>query len=122
MDADLNTADDAVWVAAEQFYWLLKPLLGTNAWVTTSKLCARKRPRFFPVRDSVVTVNRLRLGTHLVVDWAVYKHAMTDSVVLDGLGTLTGEVADHGDGVVILDPPLKILDVLLWMSTMEKLQ
>jgi hypothetical protein len=41
-----------VWEAAERFYLLLKPLLGTNAWVTTSKLCARKRPRFFPAETA----------------------------------------------------------------------
>lgn len=123
VDADLTTASDEVWRAAERFYWLLKPLLGTNAWVTRSKLCARKRPPFFPVRDSVVTVKRLRLGTSPVTDWAAYKHLITDQAIQDGLKKVTHEVTNHSsEGLEIVDPPLKVLDVLLWMSKLEKVQ
>ena len=44
----------------EQLYEAIKQALSANtlknpnAWVTASKLCARKRPDLFPVRDKEV--------------------------------------------------------------------
>jgi len=35
-------------------YNRIKSTLGADPWVTTSKLCARKRPALFPVRDKPV--------------------------------------------------------------------
>jgi hypothetical protein len=68
----------------------------------------------------VVTVNRLRLGTNPVIDWLAYKHLLADQVIQERLRSLTAEVIEQGSpGFVILDPPLKVLDVLLWMSTMK---
>ncbi len=59
LEAKLESADANVWLAADELYQCVKGALGRNPWVTASKLCARKRPEFFPVRDNVVTISRL---------------------------------------------------------------
>jgi hypothetical protein len=121
VEADLATANTEVWEAAERLYRTVKPLLGQNAWVTASKLCARKRPHFFPVRDRVVTVNRLGLGRYTLVDWEVYRHLITDAEVQQTLTELVAQASQGGSGAVpILDPPLMVLDALLWMSSRKK--
>ena len=89
-----------------------------NPWVSASKLCARKRPECFPVRDNRVTVKRLDIGKHWRTDWQVYRHLMKTDSIVDRLHQLEREV--RGTGASPLDPPLRILDVLLWMSTPEK--
>src|SRR4051812_29206016 len=99
---------------------VVKPLLGQNAWVTASKLCARKRPRLFPVRDRVVTVNRLKLGHDALLDWAAYRQIMTNAEVQQALAALVAQAGEGSEAVQILDPPLKVLDAALWMSTPRK--
>jgi hypothetical protein len=91
----------------------------SNPWVSTAKLCARKRPRLFPVRDRVVceglglqgTPHR-RLGERQV-DWQVFAHLMSQHDVASRIEELTKEVTlDFGvrcDAV-----PLRVLDVALW--------
>lgn len=116
VDAELVTARENTWEAADEFYRTVKGSLGKNPWVTASKLCARKRPQFFPVRDQVVTVTRLKLGVERLTDWQVYRHLMsTDSIVSD-LRDLERQARPQGSAFE-LDPPLRILDVLLWMSS-----
>ena len=47
-----------------------------NPWVTDSKLCARKRPDLFPVRDSVVCayLGLIDPKGNYEVDWQVFLH------------------------------------------------
>ena len=60
LDADLSMADVDTLIAMAALHDALKRALSLdrsqskNPWVTASKLCARKRPDLFPVRDSVV--------------------------------------------------------------------
>ncbi|MDX6323428.1 MAG: hypothetical protein QOF52_3286 [Propionibacteriaceae bacterium] len=118
VDANLADASDEVWLAAERLYQLVKDHLGTNAWVTASKLCARKRPDFFPVRDNVVTFNRLHVGRDYWVDWAVYRHLIGNTGIQEKLQALTHLArTNNARHVEISDPPLKVLDALLWMSS-----
>jgi hypothetical protein len=59
-DCDLANAGIRALTAMEQLYEAVKQALSAdtvknpNAWVTASKLCARKRPDLFPVRDKEV--------------------------------------------------------------------
>lgn len=115
--ADLSTASPATFDAAETLYLALRDALGQNPWVTASKLCARKRPYFFPIRDSVVTQLVLGLGELYLVDWMVYRHLLARQELMAELSMVTArasELSDSTDG--ISDPPLRVLDVLLWMT------
>ena len=116
IDADLATASEDVWVAADAFYRMIKGSLGKNPWVTASKLCARKRPQFFPVRDQVVTATRLKLGVDWLTDWQVYRYLMSTESIVNELRDLERQARPDGSSSE-LDPPLRILDVLLWMSS-----
>lgn len=113
VETDLADADDAVFDAAEHLHLQLKNALGGNKWVAASKLCARKRPRLFPVRDSLVTRRLLGVGQDRRVDWLVYQHLITDGDVQRRLKEVTQESAIRESD--LLDPPLRILDVVLWM-------
>ena len=98
----------------------MKPLLGTNAWVTTSELCARKRPQFFRLRDRVVTVDRLKIGREPLIDCAVYRHLITDPTISEELSSIVRNVtADASQPIASSDPKLKVLDVHLWMSALR---
>ncbi|WP_157988003.1 DUF6308 family protein [Jiangella endophytica] len=112
-ETDLADADDTVLDAAENLHLHLKNALGGNKWVAASKLCARKRPRLFPVRDSLVTRALLGVGQDRRVDWLVYQHLITDADVRRQLEKVTQESAIRESD--LHDPPLRILDVVLWM-------
>ena len=118
-DADLTTAGEATWEAAEQLYLALRAALGRNPWVTASKLAARKRPRFFPIRDSVVTERLLGLGRSYFTDWAVYRHLLHDDNLAPALNDALDK-ARQERGAVIPDPPLRVLDVVLWATAPAK--
>jgi hypothetical protein len=111
----LETAEACTFAAAEELYLAFRDALGKRPWVTASKLCARKRPLLLPVRDSVVTTNRLRLGKDYLVDWQVYKTLLQDTGLVTQLRELVDE-AQSGTTFQITDPVLRILDVLLWMT------
>ena len=91
-----------------------------NPWVTASKLCARKRPDLFPVRDSVVCelleLSGLRQTQNYEVDWQVYRRIIQDDHVRAKLDAIVEE-AGARDGVNIGHPNrrLRHLDVALWM-------
>jgi hypothetical protein len=114
--ADLLTASDEVIDAASNFYLVVKRILGGNKWLTASKLCARKRPEFFPIRDRVVTFNMLGIGRDYRTDWQVYRELIGDRQIRISLDTRIDEARAYRDGVAIPDPPLRVLDVVLWMS------
>ena len=119
--ADLLTANDVTFGAAEELYLAIRDAHGHRPWVTASKLCARKRPHFYPIRDSVVTQILLRLGKSYVVDWKVYRHLLADQELMARLLEVV-ELAYHRSGIAILDPPLRVLDVLLWRSVPSDLR
>lgn len=115
--ADLLTASPATFDAAETLYLAVRDALGQKPWVTASKLCARKRQHFFPIRDSVVTQLVLGLGQDYLVDWKVYRHLLADlglMAELSAVAARASEPSKRPGGIV--DPPLRVLDVLLWMT------
>nr|WP_222704965.1 DUF6308 family protein [Mobilicoccus massiliensis] len=91
-----------------------KSLLGRNPWVTASKLCARKRPHLFPVRDRLV-LKLLELTPDYARNWAVFAGILRDSNIAARLDEVIAEAIDRG--AHLDDPGLRLrhLDVILWM-------
>jgi hypothetical protein len=92
-----------------------------DPWVTASKLCARKRPNLLPVRDTKV---RALLGmgpSHgYRLQWLVYRELLRDVELMGLLGQATsGATTPGGALVTIIDPPLRIFDVALWMHAIS---
>lgn len=95
----------------------------SNRWVTAAKLCARKRPRLFPVRDNLVCKylgggRPLKTGDgwpgDFSIDIQVYGYLMTHPKVVAGLSWLRNELTE-GNGLR-LDDDLRLLDSALWMT------
>lgn len=111
--------------AMEEFYDLVKSLLvkadtkSSNAWVTASKITARKRPTLFPVRDNVVCklLGINRLGDR-AKDWVVFRELMRDEEIRAVLSsTVSKAEAVKDERVVRFDvEPLRQLDVALWTA------
>jgi hypothetical protein len=118
LDSDLAYADDATMNAMRELYVAVKETLGKDPWVTASKLCARKRPALFPVRDRLV---RDELGLlkyeNYQIDWQVFRALMLDHDLVEALRAVRSKAI--GDTVVTDAYPLRWLDVLLWMRARE---
>ncbi|GAA2745327.1 hypothetical protein GCM10009868_26390 [Terrabacter aerolatus] len=125
--ASLQHVDEDGLHDMEVFYRHVKKALAkarvenSNPWVTASKLCARKRPDLFPVRDNVVCelLGLLPKGDYQV-DWQVFRHLMADSEILDAIAMATGAATEGTDGSVLVvdQEPLRVLDAALWSSVM----
>jgi Family of unknown function (DUF6308) len=82
----------------ERLYLQVKPALSRsevhdkNAWVTASKLCARKRPDLFPVRDRIVCeyLGLLKNGNYQV-DWQVFRYLISQRDVRDAIDVLVDQ-------------------------------
>jgi hypothetical protein len=89
-----------------------------NRWVTASKLCARKRPDLFPVRDSKVCALLELSGVrhNYEVDWQVYRGIIQNDEVRRRIDAVVDEASSR-EGVNIGHPNrrLRHLDVALWM-------
>jgi hypothetical protein len=123
VDGELATAEVSTLLSMESLYREVKPALSqANAsqrdrWVTASKLCARKRPDLFPVRDSVVRdFLGLTSAKNYQVDWLVFRHLIQQRDIRDRVDELVQKAATEPD-VEIGHPNrrLRHLDVLLWM-------
>lgn len=123
IDADVRFARASTLRAMERLYLQVKPALSQsdvhqkNAWVTASKLCARKRPDLFPVRDRIVCeyLGLLKNGNYQI-DWQVFRYLISRRDVRDSIDLLV----DHAmrlSGVELGSPVryLRHLDVALWM-------
>ncbi len=123
LDSNLAVASAELLQAMENLYAEVKPALSKsgsnrkNRWVTASKLCARKRPDLFPVRDSVVC-NFLGLtsANNYQVDWQVFRQLIQSTDVTTRVDELV-DAAAKVPGVDVGHPNnrLRHLDVLLWM-------
>ena len=88
----------------------------SSAKVTASKICARKRPDLFPIRDKRVLTF---LGTWDVrdygIDWQVFRYLVEDDELMAKLRDVVDRAAKV-EGVSIGDPNgmLRHLDVALW--------
>ncbi|MBR7744364.1 hypothetical protein KC207_13805 [Phycicoccus sp. BSK3Z-2] len=124
LDADLTMADNPTLVAMADLHEAMKRALApfdgraSNRWVAASKLCARKRPDLFPVRDSVVCDLLGLSGSrqNYEVDWQVFRRIIQDDDVRSRIDAVVDEAAQR-EGVNIGHPNLRLrhLDVVLWM-------
>jgi len=125
-DRDLAAADAATLLAMEEFYRAAKAAMSSasaknpNPWVTTSKLCARKRPELFPVRDNNVCghLGILKLDDFRA-DWLVFRALVQDDEVRAAIDALPQLVRAAGNGrLLALDTSrLRLLDAALWTYT-----
>lgn len=110
-DIDLAAVDidDLLGGPANELYELMRPFTGTT---TRTKLLARKRPRLFPIRDSVV-VEVMGIGN----DWWAPLHALLNVEGDDGL-TLHARLAALQESLALPGQvsPLRVLDVVAWMD------
>lgn len=128
-EKDLAEADVKTLLAMERFYLAVKGAVRdrwasrSNRWVLASKLCARKRPDLFPVRDRRVC-NLLDLTRHndFRFDWVAFRSLIQNHAVNEAIDALVGAVptvTDHADSR--LDTcRLRLLDVALWTYAREK--
>lgn len=104
----------------------LRDLLPGNStrWVTAAKLCARKRPSLFPVRDNLVCEylaggRALKRGDgwpgDFSIDLQVYAFLMTSPEVVGGIATLRKELAGTR-GPRLDTQDLRLLDSALWKA------
>lgn len=120
-EADLSMAGADTLIAMAKLHEAVKSSLSpahvrkSNRWVTASKLCARKRPDLFPIRDAAVC-GVLGLGTNYQVDWQVFRHIIQDDGIRHRLDDLVNEAATRGAHVGDTDRRLRHLDALLWMG------
>jgi hypothetical protein len=89
----------------------------SNWWVTASKLCSRKRPGTFPVRDNVVCQRLGLIGKGLPrgdhrLDYLVFQHLLRNSEVIRAVDDLGDRVRASGQRPD--QHRLKILDAALW--------
>lgn len=125
LDADLALADEATLLDMASFHGAVKQALSAeesstaNAWVTASKLTARKRPDLFPVRDSVVCKHLgLDQGRrqNYEVDWQVFRRLLQDHDIRARINRLVDEAAVRpGVDVGSRATRLRHLDAVVWM-------
>lgn len=128
---DLLTASRDTLAAMERLYLAVKAALApagtrtSNAWVTASKICARKRPELFPVRDRLV---QWWLGTDKLAsyatDWQVFRELRDNAGLMQSVDLVLDQLQGAGGGAseVVLDDPmyrLRHLDVGLWMHAVD---
>jgi hypothetical protein len=122
-ELDLAAAGSPELLAMADLYEAVKKALSAdgvkrpNAWVTAGKLCARKRPGLFPVRDrKVCRYLGLTPAANYQVDWQIFRSLVTDRDIvaaIDGLteATLAGAADRH---LRLDDSPLRLLDAAIW--------
>lgn len=100
----------------------------SSRWVTAAKLCARKRPLLFPVRDNLVCAylgdgRPLKSGDgwpgDFSVDMQVYASLMTHASVRNALTHLRAGLEDDH---IRVDEDLRLLDSALWMTASRQVR
>jgi Family of unknown function (DUF6308) len=95
----------------------------TNQWVLSAKICARKRPELFPVRDSMVcrylSNNRTMGGRPGQLGWfsrdiQMLAYLMTHPLVQQCLGEVRASISEVQPTWAIDQSDLRLLDVVLW--------
>ncbi|MFC4555735.1 DUF6308 family protein [Georgenia faecalis] len=125
-DVTLADADDAALEAMYAFYIAVKEAISSplaaksNPWVTTSKLCARKRPHLFPVRDrDVCTLLGVRALKDVRADWQVFRALMQNPQIREAIAALpeAARAAAQERELLLDDSDLRLLDAALWTYT-----
>lgn len=100
----------------------------TNQWVLSAKLCARKRPLLFPVRDSKVceylSNNRPMGGGPGQLGWftrdiQVLAYLITHPLVQKSLGETRALLYEKQPTWTIDHSDLRLLDVVLWSEAVR---
>jgi uncharacterized protein DUF6308 len=112
--AELADADAQMLQAAALLYTTVKTAIGTNPWVITSKLCARKRPALIPVRDKVVVAELGLTNRDFRTDWLVYRHLLGQHDLVEGLLRVTHKATAEYKADLSGLPILRLLDTILW--------
>lgn len=122
-DVELHVAGPDDFAAMAAFYDEVKMHLGeptassSDRWVTASKLCARKRPYLFPVRDSVVRnfLDLTQYGNYQV-DWQVFRAMLRETAIVRACDAAVGAAYEAaGDRRLAVDRDrLRVLDAALW--------
>ena len=86
-----------------------------ESWETASKLCARKRPQLFPVRDRTVCAYLgLTPSGGQRIDWQVFRYLIGESEIIRAIGELLDAVRYRNKRVWTDSSRLRILDVAIW--------
>ena len=97
----------------------------TNQWVLSSKICARKRPLLFPVRDSQVCTylaSNIRMGGKpgqlgwFSRDIQVFAHLITHPLVRAKLNEVRTQLNKEQQTWSFDWCDLRLLDAVLWMQ------
>ncbi|MGO4956696.1 DUF6308 family protein [Luteococcus sp. Sow4_B9] len=122
LDEQWDLGDEDAEAHAESMgalYSFVKERLEGNKWVTASKICARKRPKLFPVRDTVVS-QYLGLTMQANEDWPAFAAIMRDKETLDALAQAVAGAQRPGVDLGEETPMLRHLDVVLWMAGLRE--
>ncbi|GMA39264.1 DUF6308 family protein [Mobilicoccus caccae] len=122
VDAKLEEVTPELLAAMDDLYTTLRSLVPPARdryavnWVTAAKLCARKRPDLFPVRDEVVCRYLGTWPSRYQIDWQVFAYVIGQQEVRDRLTRLITRTAES-DAVDVGNPAhlLRHLDVCIWM-------
>lgn len=99
----------------------------TNQWVLSAKMCARKRPLLFPVRDSKVckylSDSRTMGGRPGQLGWftrdiQVLAYLITHPLVQQRLGEVRARLREAQPTWAIDQSDLRLLDVVLWSGAL----
>ncbi len=121
-DAHLQDATPELVAAMDEFYRTVRDLTPPQRdrysvhWVSAAKLCARKRPHLFPVRDEIVCRYLGTWPSRYQIDWQVFARIIGNEEVRERLTRLIDRAAesksvDVGDRSHLL----RHLDVCIWM-------
>lgn len=113
---------DVMWSLYDEFRTVMSTgESDSNRWVFAAKMCARKRPLLFPVRDHDVCSylsadGKLGAGRpgRFVTDIQIFAFLMTCREIVSALDQLRGELTAAGVRVDTQD--LRLLDVVLWTA------
>jgi hypothetical protein len=122
-DCDLANAGIPALAAMEALYVAVKQALSPdtvknpNAWVTASKLCARKRPDLFPVRDKeVCDYLGLTPWRNYQVDWQIFRSLIGDPDIITAIDVMSKATvaAAAGRRLQADQSRLRLLDAAIW--------
>jgi len=127
-DCDLANAGSPALTAMKGLYEAVKQALSAdtvrnpNAWVTASKLCARKRPDLFPVRDTkVCDYLGLTRWRNYQVDWQVFRSLTGDPDIIAAIDVMSKATAEAAAGrrLQMDQSRLRLLDAAIWTYAMS---
>jgi Family of unknown function (DUF6308) len=122
-DTELARAGVSELTAMAELYEEVKRALSAdtvknpNPWVTASKLCARKRPDLFAVRDRLVCAHLgLTRFRNYQVDWQVFRGLIQDQEIIAAIDAMSAstQAAAAGRHLRMDQSRLRLLDAAIW--------